>query len=184
MYPWLRVLRTWQGAVGKARVDLLATTTIRLRVWPNDLDLYRHVNNGRYLTLADLARMDWFLRTGVYAAARHHQAYPVIGDAIAKFRRDLRLFDRFEIQTRMMGWDDRWGFLEHRFVRAGRIIGMVAIRGVFKSPTGAVNPQLLLAQLHREQASPECPAWANNFQQAAENLSALLREEERREGLR
>jgi acyl-CoA thioesterase FadM len=159
-------------------------TSIRLRVWPNDLDINRHVNNGRYLTLADLARMDWFLRTGVFAAARQHQAFPVIGDAIAKFRRDLRLFQSFEIRTRMIGWDHKWGFLEHRFVRAGRIIGVVAIRGVFKSPQGPVDPQQLLAQLHQQKASPECPVWANNFHQAAESLSALLREEERREGLR
>jgi hypothetical protein len=29
---------------------------------------------------------------------------------------------------RLIGWDGKWGFLEHRFVRKDRVIGVVAIR--------------------------------------------------------
>ena len=36
------------------------TLRVRSRVFPNDLDLNMHVNNGRYLTFADLGRVDWF----------------------------------------------------------------------------------------------------------------------------
>jgi len=180
MYPWLRLSRAWIGTVGKPRVDLLATTSIRLRVFPNDLDVNLHVNNGRYLALADLGRLDWFLRTGLFAIASRHKAMPVIGDAIAKFRRDLRLFQTFDLHTRMIGWDQKWAFLEHRFVRERRVIGVVAIRGVFKGPKGPVKPQMLLAELSHQQASPACADWANSFHQAAEQLSELLREEERR----
>src|SRR4029077_6778116 len=120
--------RVGLGLVFESRVDLLATTRVRLRVWPNDLDFNAHVNNGRYLALADIGRIHWFVRTGVLAVARQQKALPVIGDAIAKFRKDLRVFQAFEIQTRMIGWDDKWGFLEHRFVRKDRVIGVVAMR--------------------------------------------------------
>ena len=155
-------------------------TSIRLRVWPNDLDINRHVNNGRYLTLADLARMDWFLRTGVFAAARQHQAFPVIGDAIAKFRRDLKAFEAFEIHTRLLGWDRKWGFIEHRFVRHGRVVGVVAIRGVFKGPDGPLEPGVLLAEIAHAAPSPELPQWAQRFQESSELLSEYLRAEEGR----
>jgi hypothetical protein len=87
-----------------------------MRVWPNDLDFNLHVNNGRYLALADIGRMHWFARTGLLGVARSRKAYPVVGDAIAKFRRDLKAFQSFEIYTRLIGWDSKWGFLEHRFV--------------------------------------------------------------------
>ena len=89
MFPWLRLLRVGLGLIGNSKVDLLATTRIRLRVWPNDLDFNLHVNNGRYLALADIGRVHWFVRTGVLGIARQHKAFPVIGDATAKFRRGL-----------------------------------------------------------------------------------------------
>jgi acyl-CoA thioesterase FadM len=165
-------------------VDLLATTRITLRVWPNDLDLNFHVNNGRYLALADIGRMHWFVSTGVLAIARQEKMFPVVGDAIAKFRRDLKAFESFEIQTRLMGWDHKWGFLEHRFVRNHRVIGVVAIRGIFNGPKGPLDPRALLAGLAHASPSPILPAWANSFQQASELLSEALREEERAQGLR
>jgi len=151
-------------------------------VWPNDLDFNVHVNNGRYLALADIGRVHWFVCTGVLWVARQHKAWPMIGDAIAKFRHDLRLFERFAIHTRLIGWDDKWGFLEHRFVRKDRVIGVVAIRGVFKGPGGPLDPGVLLAGVAHAAPSPELPEWANRFHQAGDLLSELLREEERLQG--
>src|SRR5262245_44592387 len=92
MFPWLRLFRVGFSLIGKSKVDLLTTTRVRLRVWPNDLDYNLHVNNGRYLALADIGRAHWFVRTGVLGVAREHKAFPVIGDAIAKFRHDLKVF--------------------------------------------------------------------------------------------
>ena len=183
MYPWLRLIRVSVSALSRSRVDLLETTRVRVRVWPNDLDFNAHVNNGRYLTLADLGRVHWFLRTGTLAVARRQKAYPVVGDAIAKFRRDLRLFQSFEIHSRMVGWDDRWGFLEHRFVRDGRVLGVVAIRGVFKGPNGRLEPGSLLAELAPDTPSPKLPEWVNRFNEGGELLSEILREEERSQGM-
>ena len=183
MFPWLRLTRIGVGLIGESRVDLLATTRVCLRVWPNDLDLNFHVNNGRYLTLADIGRMHWFVRTGVLGIARRQKAFPVIGDAITKFRHDLKMFQTFEIHTRLIGWDRKWGFLEHRFVRSDRVIGVVAIRGVFKGPGGPVDPAVFLAGLPHTEPSPELPEWANRFHQGSELLSELLREEERSRGL-
>src|SRR5262245_20599738 len=55
MFPWLRLLGVGLSLIGKSKVDLLATTRVRLRVWPNDLDYNLHVNNGRYLALAQIS---------------------------------------------------------------------------------------------------------------------------------
>ena len=183
MFPWLRLARVGFGLISESKVDLLATTRVHFRVWPNDLDFIGHVNNGRYLALADIGRIHWFVRTGVLGVARQHRAFPIIGDAIAKFRHDLKLFQRFEIHTRLIGWDRKWGFLEQRFVRKDRVIGVVSIRGVFKGPNGPLNPGVLLAGVAHSAPSPELPEWANRFHQGGELLSELLREEERLQGV-
>jgi acyl-CoA thioesterase FadM len=179
VFPWLRLIRVALGAMAASRVDLLATTRVSLRVWPNDLDLNLHVNNGRYLALADIGRIHWFLLTGSLAVARQQKAFPVVGDAIAKFRRDLKAFQTFEIETRLIGWDRRWGYIEHRFVRNRRVIGVVLIRGVFKGPNGPVDPGVLLAELSHAAASPELPEWVHRFKESSELLSERIREEER-----
>jgi len=183
VFPWFRLIGVGLSVIGKSKVDLLATTRVALRVWPNDLDFNMHVNNGRYLALADIGRVHWFLCTGILAVARQHKAFPVIGDAIAKFRHDLKAFQRFEIQTRLIGWDRKWGFIEHRFTRMGRVIGVVAIRGVFKGPGGAVDPEVLLAGVAQTAPPPRLPEWATRFHQANELLSELLRDEERSNSL-
>lgn len=184
MYPWLRLIGVGTRLMAASQVDLFATTRICLRVWPNDLDVNLHVNNGRYLALADLGRIDWFVRAGLMALARRQKAFPVVGDAIAKFRRDLKLFQAFEIHTRLIGWDHKWGFIEHRFVRNGRVLGVVGIRGVFTGPDGAIEPGVFLSGLGRAEASPELPDWVATFQRGSEELSDALRSEERSQGVR
>jgi hypothetical protein len=64
MFPWLRLFGVGLSLIGKSKVDLLATTRVRLRVWPNDLDYNLHVNNGRYLALAQISGAHWIVRTG------------------------------------------------------------------------------------------------------------------------
>jgi acyl-CoA thioesterase FadM len=184
LFPWLRLIRVAFGLMGAPRVDLLSTTRVNLRVWPNDLDINFHVNNGRYLAFADIGRLQWFVRTGALGIARKQKAFPVVGDAVAKFRRDLKVFQSFEIYTRLLGWDEKWGFIEHRFVRNDRVIGVVAIRGVFKGPDGPIDPGVLLAGLAHAIPSPPLPEWTTRFQQSGELLSETLREEERARGLR
>lgn len=186
--PWLRVIRLSLSLIGKPRVDLLATTRVRIRIWPNDLDTNMHVNNGRYLTLADLGRMDWFVRTGAYETAKRQGVVPVVGDSIAKYRRELRLFEAVDIESRLVGWSGRWGFLEHRFVRHGRVVAMVGIRGAFRGPNGTIDSWEFLSQLSKTGAagvpdSPPLPEWTGAFLDSAEAMSTLLRIEEKERGV-
>jgi hypothetical protein len=61
---WMLLKRPWRKAA-----DPFSTTVIRMRVWPLDLDLNRHVTNGRYFTMADIGRMDYVLKTGAFRTA-------------------------------------------------------------------------------------------------------------------
>lgn len=113
------VLRAWlhlhrHGGPQGSPLDPWRT---RLRVLPNDLDLLRHVNNGVYLTLMDIGRVDLLVRTGAQRAASARGWYPVVVGETIRFRRSLRLGERFEIVTRVLGWDDRLVYLEQIFQR-------------------------------------------------------------------
>lgn len=90
------------------------------RVWPNDLDVFMHMNNGAYLTMADLGRTDLILRSGLFAPLRQRGWYPVMAAETIRFRRSLTLWQRYTIATRIVGWDERSFFLEQVFSRPTR----------------------------------------------------------------
>lgn len=46
-------------------LSVSGTSRISTRVWPGDLDINLHMNNGRYLSLCDLGKIDLMLRTGL-----------------------------------------------------------------------------------------------------------------------
>ena len=178
MNLWLRLI--WIALTARFRkpATIFDTTSITLYVLPNDIDFNGHVNNGRYLSLADLGRMDFVLRTGTARVALAKRAVPVVGDAMAKFRKELSPFQRYEIHTKILGWDEKWTFMEHRFVSKGRVAGIVLMRGVFKASSGPVKPAAILEGLGLQAESPTMPKWLTDWNQSCEDLAASLRQEE------
>lgn len=165
-------------ALKQSRVDLFEPARVTLRVWPTDLDGNLHMNNGRYLSLADLGRLNWFLRSGTLSRARKLRALPVVADAAAKFRRELRLLQPFAIETQLVGWEKRYVFLEHKFVVDERVVGVVAVRCVFKAGRRTVYPGEFFGTLSAHEQSPPLPAWLSQFNDSCEELSLQLRNEE------
>ena len=51
-------------------IEVNDVDTCCLRVWPNDLDLNFHLNNGRFLSLMDLGRTRLSIRSGLYKKSR------------------------------------------------------------------------------------------------------------------
>lgn len=156
------------------RTNPLQKLRVRSRALPNDLDLNMHVNNGRYLSFADLGRVDWFVRSGCLEVARKEKAIPVIGDATARFIRQLKAFDRFYVETQLLGWNEKWAFLEHKILDdKDRLVAIVVIRGMFWRKKGGLTPaELLEATGHPDLESPELPRWVAHWSQTLDELTA------------
>ncbi|AMR67412.1 thioesterase family protein [Aquipseudomonas alcaligenes] len=178
MNLWFRLLLMLLRRPWRKPAHGLSTTVVRMRVWPLDLDFNRHVTNGRYFTLADVGRMDYVLRSGAFRVALRHRALPIVGDTWGKFRRELKLFEAFEIHTRMLGWDDKWSFVEHRFVSGGRTVGVIVIRGLFRSASGTVSPGEFARGMGLDERSPDMPAWLREWSASCDDMSVQLRQEE------
>ncbi|WP_407343863.1 acyl-CoA thioesterase [Pengzhenrongella phosphoraccumulans] len=130
---------------GGPQGEPLADQRTALRVLPNDLDLLRHMNNGVYLSLMDLGRVDMLVRTGVHDAVSARGWYPVVVGESIRFRRSLQLWERFEIITRVLGWDDRVVYLEQVFERrsaAGEpeVVAEAIVAARFLARTGGGVP--------------------------------------------
>lgn len=94
----------------------------RFRVWPTDLDVLGHMNNGKYLSIMDVARFDLIQRNGVLDIFKRERWYSVVVSQTVSYRKSLNPWQRFWIESRILGFDDRAVYMEQRFVRpdAGR----------------------------------------------------------------
>ena len=132
-------------------VPATQAVTSEFRVLPHDIDINLHLNNGRYLQLIDLNRAEWLIRTGIWAVIRRNRWKPVLGSVAVQYHRELRLWDVAHIETRLLGWDSRWTYLEHRVLnKAGRSMALSLAKAGFRSEGRWVDPERLRAQLPYE----------------------------------
>jgi acyl-CoA thioesterase FadM len=89
----------------------------RFRTLPTDQDIFRHMNNGVYLSIMDIARFDMLHRNGVWATFQEKGWYPVVVSETISFRKSLQLWQRFSIESRILGFDAKAVYVEQRFVR-------------------------------------------------------------------
>ncbi|MFZ5876302.1 MAG: thioesterase family protein [Nitrospirota bacterium] len=147
MNLFVRMIRVLVAAVFGARLAPLDESAVRFRVWPNDLDINLHMNNGRYLTIMDLGRLDLMLRAGLGRAIVTRGWRPMVGTAVIRYRRGLAAFERCTLKTRIVSWDDKWFWLEQRFERDGDVVAVGVIKGLFRAPGGNVSTAEVLALL-------------------------------------
>ncbi len=89
---------------------------LRFRVWPHDLDISLHMNNGRYLTLMDLGRLDLMLGMGVASHSFKAGWTPILLASKVRFRRELRPFKAFRLESRILWWSTHQVIVEQRLL--------------------------------------------------------------------
>ncbi len=132
----------------RARCSIVGPCVSHFRVWPNDLDVFMHMNNGVYLTVADLARTDLMLRSDTLWPIRERTWYPVVTGAMVRFRRSLTLWQHYTITTRILGWDERSFYIQQVFESRGEVVNEIWLEGRFlarRGPKPSISDVLTLA---------------------------------------
>ncbi len=156
MNLYFRLLRVLLRLIFTARRPLLTPARLRLRVWPSDCDLNFHMNNGRYLTLMDLGRIDLLGRAGLLPRLMRRRWMPVLGAAEISFIRPLNPFQRFDLVTRIIGWDEKYFYIEQRFESGSHLYAVAHVRGLFVSERRPVSMPNVVA-LADTSAVPDLP---------------------------
>ena len=151
----------------RSRLSVLDTCVTPFRVWLNDLDVLLHMNNGRYLTILDLARVDLMMRSGLWRQLNAQRWYPVVTLETIRFHRSLELGNRYNVRTRVIGWDEKHVFIEQGFVRDEVEIALAVVRARFLKRSGGIATSAELMQLAGVmQPSPELPEWVARWSDA------------------
>ena len=172
MNVWWRTLLTILLARRRMRREGAMSPTavgrIRLTTLPTDIDILQHMNNGRYLSLFDLGRWDLLTRTGLLGAMRRHGWYAVVSSETVTFRQTLNLWQRFDVESRLIGHDDRAVYLEHRAVVDGEVYARAVIRArMMKRSGGTLSHEELFGAVGRPEGIPDVDAWIHDWASAS-----------------
>lgn len=161
------------------RMDVLGESVVSFRVWPNDLDTNLHMNNGRYMTLLDLGRLDLLLRVGLARKTFGRRWYPVLAAVQLRYRKPLNLFQKFRIRTRIVTWDEKFVYLEQRISKGDRLLTHAYLKGAFVGPQGTVPMTEVVALMGTVPEPPPLPPAFVAWIRAEGAMAEALRAEDR-----
>ncbi|MEM1434744.1 MAG: thioesterase family protein [Pseudomonadota bacterium] len=173
MNLYFRLLATLLAGLRRPRLDPDRTLSRRFRVLPHDLDAFGHMNNGRYLQIMDVARVDWMLRTGVLGAMWSEGWGAVLGGNLLRYRHALNLLDSYDVRTRLIHWDSRWFFFEHAFVdQSGRVAALGLSRAALRRRASWVNTDDVVQIVAPDAVNPPRPQHLEDWLLAEETVES------------
>ena len=155
MNLYLRFLILLIKSFAKPKLELLDSSILKFRVLPNDLDLNMHMNNGRYLSIMDLGRTDLLLRIGLGQHLIENKWMPIVGHLHMRYRRPLKAFQYYELLTRIVTWDEKWVYLEQRFISNNKCIAVGLVQGLIRGKKGNIPTYDLLALVGFNNKAPD-----------------------------
>ncbi|CDX24576.1 conserved hypothetical protein [Mesorhizobium sp. ORS 3324] len=179
MYVWGRLARMMATARSRGPYTVGEQSRLAFRCLPTDIDFNSHLNNARYMMLADLGRIDVFLRVGLVALARKNGWAPMIGGLQSAYVREIRLWRRFEVVSSIETWEGTSVIGKHRFVlESGETAALILTTGGVYDRRGRrfLDIDEVVAALGHS-ATPRPPTEAERaFMASHQNLRKLAKE--------
>jgi acyl-CoA thioesterase FadM len=165
MHLLLRTLLLLFTSARRSRLSVWRESSLPLRVLPTDIDIAMHVNNGMYFSLMDLGRFDLMVRAGIWDRMRHLGWTPVVSGETIAFRKSLQLWQRYTIETRVIGLDSKAIYFEQRMVAGGEIYARAHIATRLVCKGRPVSQEDILAEFGAPPASLDLPEWIHEWRE-------------------
>jgi acyl-CoA thioesterase FadM len=150
----------------RSEIGAFDTSTVRFTVMPWDCDLNIHLNAGRFVSFMDISRIEFMGRLRLFTRIIRRGWRPIMGGCVMRYRRSLLPFQRFDVRTRVIGWDEKWYYMEHVVERHGLLCAVGVMRLLIRGKDGNVPPNEVNT-LTREGAvaSPELPEFVRRWRE-------------------
>ena len=152
----------------RSRIGPLDSSVVRFTVLPHDCDLNIDLNAGRFLSFMDIGRVELMARMRVFNRVLRRGWRPVVGGVVIRYRRSVEPFERFTVQSRVVGWDDKWFYFEQILNRAdGSMAAIAYARALLRTKGGTVPPRELIDLMGpADTTSPPLPAFVEEWRRA------------------
>lgn len=162
MYPFVRLIKEiikHRNSPPLGLGDVHVSTHV---CWPQDIDLWVELNNGRTLTLYDLGRIPMGRRAGLLDALKANGWGLTVAGVSVRYRRRIRPFERFTIRSRLAGWDGRFFYIDQSIWKAsGECANQALYRTAVTSANGIVPPPEVAQAMGFAPESPALPDWVS-----------------------
>lgn len=166
MYPVIRLAKEFIKFRKAPPLGLFDTHVSHHICWPQDIDVWVELNNGRTLTLYDFGRFVLFQRAGVLKVMRAKGWAGTVAGSSVRYRRRVRMFHRLEMRTRIVGWDARFLYIEQSMWRNGECTSNALVRNAVTGADGLVSMADAAIALGVDPISPPLPEWVTAWSQA------------------
>ena len=165
MYPILRLIKvvTVSQFQKKLSFDNEYIDRINLMVLPQDIDPFMELNNGRYVTLLDLGRFSLGARVNIASFLKRNNWSLTIVGTYNEYRYRLRLFQRFILQTKIIGYDDKWFYFFQKAERNGKTHMASVVKFAYTSKEGLVMPKVVISAMGIKYEPNKLPTWINEL---------------------
>lgn len=170
MYPFVRSCKELFRAYRMPRFANPTDTHVSHHIcWPHDLDFFVELNNGRAMSLYDIGRFAAGMRVGLIAAVVKNGWALTMAGSTVRFRRRIRGFERFEMRSRAVCWDERFMYLEQSmWKRNGECASHVLYRAAVTDKTGMIPTARVIEAMGQNPISPPMPEWIEKWARADE----------------
>ncbi|WP_458792261.1 acyl-CoA thioesterase [Yoonia sp. MH D7] len=163
MYPFGRLIKDMILARNAPALPILGLHVSYHRCWPQDIDGFMEMNNGRILTILDLGRTVLAKRTGLLTILRANRWGLTMAGTSVRYRKRIRPFVRFKMLSRAIGWDHRFFYIDQSIWINGECAAQALYRSAVTDKNGIVTPDRVLEQINVNTPSPDLPAWVTNW---------------------
>ncbi len=154
-FLWLLLRRI---SIGK-KISAFDSCTTHFWVNPFDLDINMHMNNGRYLSIMDLGRIDLLLKAKTFWGLILNGYYPVVASEGIRFKKALMPFQFFQIRTQIDYWNEKDFYIKQEFIQNKKVVAEGYLKARFlRRGQGSITTRELFKLLGTEyKTCPESP---------------------------
>lgn len=110
-----------------------------------------------YSSYMAICRWHFLFNSELRQAALKKRWVPVSTRETIDYKKSVKAFDRVQVRTKLICWDDRRFYLEQTFLVRGNIHARCFLEGLVRGPDGILEPLMVFQTVGLKQSSPPMP---------------------------
>ena len=169
---WLRLLFALIGARYRSRLNVNDASILSFRVWLTDIDA-SIMNHAAMMTVMEAGRIDLMVRAGFFSLARKEKWYFPTSSISVQFMRPLKLFQKAQLETRVVHVTQTAIYLEQKITRENKEIAACMVKATVKKGREVLDIPAIIKQLGGESLTSGVPDVIDAF----EKQNVLMRKQ-------
>ncbi|MCE7510028.1 thioesterase family protein [Alloalcanivorax xenomutans] len=148
------------------------------RVGLLDIDINLHLNNGKYVKIMDRCRLEHGVVTGLLDRMIKARTHTIVANTEIAYIRELRPYQRFQVHTRILGWDDKYTYYDQRFESQRKLHTHALLRLAHLYGGKPISPQAFQEMTGLNRRSPVLPDYVQDWKNLLQSKRRLTEQDD------